>query len=87
MEDGIDCPLEEEELVEEEDEYDALNDETFGSEATAGDWEQDHEKLAQITELTRPHHQSASGKVCFLRNILLDPRLFKQIWSGACLDK
>lgn len=40
----------------EEEKYDALNDETFGSEATMGDWEQDHEKLAEITESTRVHH-------------------------------
>lgn len=45
--------MEEEELIGEEDEYDALNDETFGADATGGDWEQDHEKLAQITESCR----------------------------------
>ncbi|XP_066587541.1 protein PAT1 homolog 1 isoform X2 [Prorops nasuta] len=52
--DGLDCPLEDD--VTEEEEYDALNNETFGSEATIGDWEQDHEKLAQITESSRAHN-------------------------------
>ncbi|XP_034941838.1 protein PAT1 homolog 1 [Chelonus insularis] len=53
LDDAIDCPLDGDEI--EDEEYDALNDETFGSEAIAGDWEQDHEKLAQITESKRPH--------------------------------
>lgn len=61
LEDGLDCPPEEDDLGEEE-EYDALNDETFGSEAIIGDWEKDHEKLAEITESSRPHHQSALCK-------------------------
>ncbi|XP_015586789.1 protein PAT1 homolog 1 isoform X2 [Cephus cinctus] len=56
LEDAIDGPPEEEDLGEEE-EYDALNDETFGSDAAIGDWEQDHEKLAQLTESKR-HHQN-----------------------------
>ncbi|XP_012288336.1 protein PAT1 homolog 1 isoform X1 [Orussus abietinus] len=60
LEDGIDGPLEDDDFGEEE-EYDALNDETFGSEATIGDWEQDHEKLAQITESTRPQVQNTSN--------------------------
>ena len=74
MDDGIDCPIEEEEEIpEEEDEYDALNDETFGSEAVAGDWERDHEKLAQITESTRPYHKNTtSGKVIKYVNQILD---------------
>ncbi|XP_043286621.1 protein PAT1 homolog 1 isoform X2 [Venturia canescens] len=63
LDDGIDCPIEEEEIAEEEEEYDALNDETFGSEATAGDWERDHEKLAQITESGRlQHHNTSDSK-------------------------
>ncbi|XP_011299426.1 protein PAT1 homolog 1 [Fopius arisanus] len=53
FDDAIDCPQDDDE-VGEEDEYDALNDETFGEDATDGDWEQNHEKLAQITESTRP---------------------------------
>ncbi|XP_033314154.1 protein PAT1 homolog 1 isoform X1 [Bombus bifarius] len=61
LEDGLGCPFEEDDLGEEE-EYDALNDETFGSEATIGDWEKDHEKLAEITESSRPHHQSTLDK-------------------------
>lgn len=52
----------EEDDIGEEEEYDALNDETFGSEATIGDWEKDHEKLAEITESSRPQHHSAGGK-------------------------
>ncbi|XP_011147431.1 protein PAT1 homolog 1 isoform X2 [Harpegnathos saltator] len=61
LEDGLDCPLEEDDLGEEE-EYDALNDETFGPDATIGDWEKDHEKLAKITESSRPHNQNATNK-------------------------
>ncbi|RLU20295.1 hypothetical protein DMN91_006902 [Ooceraea biroi] len=59
LEDGLDCPLEEEDL---EEEYDALNDETFGPDAAIGDWEEDHEKLAEITESNRPHNQNATSK-------------------------
>ncbi|XP_031370191.1 protein PAT1 homolog 1 isoform X1 [Apis dorsata] len=61
LEDGLECPFEEDDLGEEE-EYDALNDETFGSEATIGDWEKDHEKLAEITESNRPHNQNTLSK-------------------------
>lgn len=39
-----------------------MNDETFGSEATIGDWEKDHEKLSEIAESSRPHNQNVSGK-------------------------
>ncbi|XP_031777208.1 protein PAT1 homolog 1 isoform X1 [Nasonia vitripennis] len=60
LDDGLDC-LDDEEYGEENN-YDALNDETFGSEATAGDWEQDHEKLAQITESSRPRLQNDYSK-------------------------
>lgn len=60
IDDRLDC-LDDEDFGED---YDALNDETFGSEATAGDWEQDHEKLAQITESTRPrNNKSDDSKV------------------------
>lgn len=59
--------MEEDEL--EEEEYDALNDETFGPDATIGDWEEDHEKLAEITESNRLHNQSAtSKKVCYCQS-------------------
>ncbi|KAK0181111.1 hypothetical protein PV327_003422 [Microctonus hyperodae] len=60
LDDAIDCPIDDDDIIE-DDEYDALNDETFGAEATAGDWEQDHEKLAQITELTRPQSQGTTN--------------------------
>lgn len=60
LEDGLDGPLEEDEF--EEEEYDALNDETFGPDANIGDWEEDHEKLAEITESNRPHNQNATNK-------------------------
>ncbi|PSN29538.1 hypothetical protein C0J52_25166, partial [Blattella germanica] len=43
---------------EDEEEYDALNDETFGTEAVEGDWEEDHEKLAEIAEQSRLRHNS-----------------------------
>lgn len=42
-----------------------MNDETFGPDAAIGDWEEDHEKLAEITESNRPHNQTATNKkVC-----------------------
>ncbi|KAB7495216.1 Protein PAT1-like protein 1 [Armadillidium nasatum] len=37
----------------EDSEYDALNDETFGSAAVGGDWEKSHEQLASLTEAER----------------------------------
>lgn len=38
----------------EDEEYDALNDETFGSAAVVdGDWEESHQHLASITEANR----------------------------------
>lgn len=59
----MDCPLEEDQDdLGEEEEYDALNDETFGPDATIGDWEKDHEKLAEITESSRLHNQNATNK-------------------------
>lgn len=57
MDDGFDSSLEDEEYGD-EDKYDALNDETFGSDAIAEDWEQDHEKLAQITESSRVQNKN-----------------------------
>ena len=61
MDDGLDC-LDDEDFNDEN--YDALNDETFGSEANAGDWERDHEKLAQIAESSRPRNRNDYSKVC-----------------------
>lgn len=67
--------MEEDEL--EEEEYDALNDETFGPDATIGDWEEDHEKLAEITESNRLHNQSAtSKKVCYYYKTLFSLIIF-----------
>lgn len=63
QQDGLYGPLEDEEFGEEE-KYDAFNDETFGSEAPDGDWERDHEKLAQITESSRPSHQNSANTSC-----------------------
>ncbi|CAG5080983.1 Similar to patl1: Protein PAT1 homolog 1 (Danio rerio) [Cotesia congregata] len=60
LDDAIECPLDEDDIVE-EDEYDALNDETFGS-ATDDDWEKNHEKLAQIAESTRLQKQLINHK-------------------------
>lgn len=69
--------MEEEEL--EEEEYDALNDETFGPDATIGDWEEDHEKLAKITESNRLHNQSAtSKKVCCYHKTLFSLIIFHE---------
>lgn len=60
MDDGLDC-LDDEDF--EENNYDALNDETFGS-AISEDWEQDHEKLSQITESNRTRLRNDNNKVC-----------------------
>ena len=69
LDDGLDS-LEDDDFGEEEN-YDALNDETFGSEANNGDWEQVHEKLAQITESSRPHNQSNQSDQPLRVSILL----------------
>lgn len=61
LDDGLDS-LDDEDYGEENN-YDALNDETFGAEASADDWEQNHEKLARITESSRPRLRNESGKV------------------------
>lgn len=37
----------------EDEEYDALNDETFGSAMVDGDWEEGHEQMATLTEAGR----------------------------------
>ncbi|OAD52289.1 Protein PAT1 like protein 1, partial [Eufriesea mexicana] len=81
--DGLECPIEEDDLGEEE-EYDALNDETFGSEANIGDWEENHEKLAEITESNRFHHQNTSSK----KNIFdADIEDIEDILSHLVLDE
>lgn len=63
----------------EDEEYDALNDETFGSAAVADgdDWEESHEHLASLTEANR--HR---------RNNKLQVRLFcgdQESWDNLCL--
>ncbi|XP_008551370.1 protein PAT1 homolog 1 [Microplitis demolitor] len=60
LDDAIECPLDEDDIIE-EDEYDALNDETFGL-ATDDDWEKNHEQLAQIAESTRLQKQLINNK-------------------------
>uniref|UniRef100_T1IBP9 Uncharacterized protein n=1 Tax=Rhodnius prolixus TaxID=13249 RepID=T1IBP9_RHOPR len=52
---SLDCDALDDGLLSEEDEedYDALNDETFGESVITGDWEEDHEKLVEITEQSR----------------------------------
>lgn len=47
-----DCTLEEEEdgLVEEEDEIDQFNDDTFGAGAIDDDWQEEHKRLAELDE-------------------------------------
>lgn len=49
-----DCTLEEEEgLVEEEDEIDQFNDDTFGAGAIDDDWQEEHTRLAELDERVR----------------------------------
>ncbi|XP_051559480.1 protein PAT1 homolog 1 isoform X2 [Myxocyprinus asiaticus] len=48
-----DCTLEEEGLVEEEDEIDQFNDDTFGAGAIDDDWQEEHARLAELDELVR----------------------------------
>ncbi|XP_044736469.1 protein PAT1 homolog 1 [Chrysoperla carnea] len=55
------CPGDLEDLDHDEQEYDALNDETFGddNETSAGpldDWEAQHEQLAEIAESSKKNH-------------------------------
>lgn len=45
----------------EDEEYDALNDETFGSAAVDGDWEEGHEQMASLTEATRRKRKEYSN--------------------------
>ncbi|XP_058877864.1 protein PAT1 homolog 1-like [Acipenser ruthenus] len=50
-----DCPLEEERealhvLVDEDDDIDQFNDDTFGSGAIDGDWREEHNRLAELDE-------------------------------------
>ncbi|XP_051994203.1 protein PAT1 homolog 1-like [Xyrauchen texanus] len=45
-----DCTLEEEGLVEEEDEIDQFNDDTFGAGAIDDDWQEEHARLAELDE-------------------------------------
>ncbi|CAH0548821.1 unnamed protein product [Brassicogethes aeneus] len=49
-------PPDDDELLENEDEYDALNDETFGA-GLEEDWEQQHEQYAELTEITKQNEQ------------------------------
>ncbi|KTF81919.1 hypothetical protein cypCar_00020736 [Cyprinus carpio] len=48
-----DCTLEEEGLVEEEDEIDQFNDDTFGAGAIDDDWQEEHARLAELDEQVR----------------------------------
>ncbi|MBN3312673.1 PATL1 protein, partial [Atractosteus spatula] len=49
-----DCPLEEEEgLVDEEDDIDQFNDDTFGAGAIDDDWQEEHARLAGLDERVR----------------------------------
>lgn len=54
----------------EDEEYDALNDETFGSAAVDGDWEESHEHLSSLAEARKrdgaratQHHQGQEVKI------------------------
>lgn len=52
--------------LENEEEYDALNDETFGAVedlSELDDWEQQHEQFAEIAETSRYSEQI--GKLCY----------------------
>ncbi|XP_049883710.1 putative uncharacterized protein DDB_G0271606 isoform X2 [Pectinophora gossypiella] len=60
-----------------EDEYDALNDETFGQDSEAPDWEVQHEQLAEQLESSRPRHQQldhAAHLEASLSQLVLDER-------------
>lgn len=53
-------PPEEDDCLENEEEYDALNDETFGELEDASsleDWERQHEQFAEIAESTKHSEQ------------------------------
>ncbi|XP_065151292.1 protein PAT1 homolog 1 [Paramisgurnus dabryanus] len=54
-----DCTLEEEGLVEEEDEIDQFNDDTFGSGAIDDDWQEEHTRLAELDVRVRDVQEGA----------------------------
>ncbi|XP_039623278.1 protein PAT1 homolog 1 isoform X3 [Polypterus senegalus] len=58
-----DCPLEEEGeglhgLVDEDDDIDQFNDDTFGAGAVDDDWQEEHERLAELEEKVSGGHSS-----------------------------
>ncbi|XP_028668239.1 protein PAT1 homolog 1 isoform X2 [Erpetoichthys calabaricus] len=58
-----DCPLEEEGeglhgLVDEDDDIDQFNDDTFGAGAVDDDWQEEHERLAELEEKISVDHSS-----------------------------
>jgi len=58
--------------VELEDTYDALNDETFGILNTEEDWEEEHEKLAEILGDVSKGEEENNQKIPSSRNYMLD---------------
>lgn len=59
---------EDDSCLDNEDEYDALNDETFGDiecDSTVDDWEQQHEKLAQFAKHSSKEDEIGEYIVCY----------------------
>ena len=73
----------------EDEEYDALNDETFGSAAVDGDWEEGHEQMATLTEarrISRNQEFTNSLKQQVTKNCSVSAVSFKPIfyWARLC---
>lgn len=73
-------PPDDEDCLENEEEYDALNDETFGAledTSSLDDWEQQHEQFAEFEESAK--HSDKLGKSDLLRVIFLAVFVIKSI--------
>ncbi|CAG9861797.1 unnamed protein product [Phyllotreta striolata] len=83
---GENSAQDEDDCLENEEEYDALNDETFGAledSSSFDDWEQQHEQYAEIAESSRHSEQLENS----ISKLVLDnsenrvPRLSDSVWS------
>ncbi|XP_028301775.1 protein PAT1 homolog 1 isoform X2 [Gouania willdenowi] len=90
-----DCTLEEEDdgLIEEEDEIDQFNDDTFGAGAIDDDWQEEHKRLAGLDkkdELTAGDDESADPRSPLDNRLSLPPLGFSSssaLQSGDVEDK
>lgn len=69
----------------EDEEYDALNDETFGSAAVDGDWEECHEQMVTLTEAGRITSKQQDFADT-LRQEVRDASFIQTIFQCTCLN-